>query len=239
MRWIDVAFFLFGLGYLLARLQPGRRRGAFRRAKDREWKRAENTARLQTSLGGRTEWRNASGRLLFQDPLRAKDFTSPQKAANAAMGAASNVIPLVVLGNMAIGFAAGLYLAHGDVGQALLFGFLPCLAGTAAAELDLARFDKDDPAGPPAGRSALQRWIGRLILIATIATFFGLHSRGDLQAGLSAASALCLAVFFALDAVRHMKHLRERRSLNHRLKLVSAMGQMLDEMKKRGGSRLK
>jgi hypothetical protein len=166
--------------------------------------------------------------------LRAKDFTSPEKAATAAMGAASNVIPLVVLGNMAIGFAAGLYLAHGNVGKALLFGFLPCLAGTVAAALDLARFDKDDPSGPPAGRSALQRWIGRLILIATIAAFFGLRSRGDLRVGLSAASALCLAAFIVLDAVRHMKHLRERRSLNRRMDLVSAMGQMLDEMKKQG-----
>lgn len=52
MRWVNTAFFLFGLGYLLARLQPHWQRRSFRRAKDREWKRAEDTARHQTFLGG-------------------------------------------------------------------------------------------------------------------------------------------------------------------------------------------
>jgi|GEM_PF-3862611 len=234
MRWVNVSLFLFGLGYLLARLQPHWQRRTYRKANDREWKRAGETARFQTSLGGRTEWRNSSGRLLFQDPLRAKDFTSPQKAANAARDAADNVPPLVVLGNMAIGIAAGLKLAFGRVGSALLFGLLPCLAGTAAAELDLARLDKDNPAGSPAGRSAIQRWIGLLVLVATIAAFFGILSRGHLRTGLSAVSASSLAAFFVLDAVRHAKNLREKRSLDHRLELASFMGQMFNEMKKRG-----
>lgn len=227
MRGAIIAMTSYGAGYLWGWLQLLLRGIVRKRAEAREWRRASTEAQRHTSAGGRREYRNLVGRLMWTEPLQAGDFTSLQKAEAVARHAAS-AVPTVLLVSSAL--LGGVVWCFGGQGLSeLLLIVLLSMTGTGVAQLDLRRFDATGVDGPP----VLGPYIWLPTGVATAISLWALRSRVGLQPWLLASASLLFAFYVAVDAMWCIKSRLRHRRFKNSVAMEIALGQAFAHLKER------